>query len=71
MAVASTLSIEGKYQKEVLTNAMEKQTTTGNQASRIVRGNLEEWVRRKVQEFIQSILEEEIAELLAHFAGPG
>jgi len=43
---------------------MGKQTTTGNQASRIVWDNLEEWVRRKVQEFIQSLLEEEIAELL-------
>jgi transposase-like protein len=32
--------------------------------SRIVWDNLEEWVRRKVQEFIQSLLEEEIAELL-------
>jgi len=43
---------------------MGKQTTTGNQASRIVWDNLEEWVRREVQEFIQSLLEEEIAELL-------
>ena len=43
---------------------MGKQTTTGNQASSIVWDNLEEWVRRKVQEFIQSLLEEEIAELL-------
>src|SRR4030067_1206747 len=43
---------------------MGKQTITGNQASRIVWNNLEEWVRRKVQEFIQSLLEEEIAELL-------
>jgi transposase-like protein len=43
---------------------MGKQTTNGSQASRIVWDNLEEWVRRKVQEFIQSILEEEIAELL-------
>jgi transposase-like protein len=53
-----------KQQKEVLTTAMGKQTITGNQASRIVWDNLEEWVRRKVQEFIQSLLEEEIAELL-------
>jgi len=50
--------------KEVLTTAMRKQTTTENQASRIVWDNLEEWVRRKVQEFIQSLLEEEIVELL-------
>jgi len=45
---------------------MEKQTITGNQASRIVWDNLEEWVRRRVQQFIQSILEEEIAGLLGH-----
>src|SRR3989304_1663332 len=43
---------------------MGKQTPTGNQASSIVWDNLEEWVRRKVQEFIQSLLEEEITELL-------
>ena len=43
---------------------MGKQTTTGNQASRVVWDNLEEWARKKVQEFIQSLLEEEIAELL-------
>jgi len=51
--------------KEVPTTAMGKQTTTGNQASRIVWDNLEEWVRKKVQEFIQSLLEEEVTELLA------
>jgi len=39
---------------------MGKQTTTGNQVSRVVWDNLEEWVRKKVQEFIQSLLEEEI-----------
>jgi len=43
---------------------MGKQTTNGSQASRIVWDNLEEWVRRKVQEFIQSLLEEEVTELL-------
>lgn len=43
---------------------MGKQTTTGSQTSRIVWDNLEEWVRRKVQEFIQSLLEEEITELV-------
>jgi len=43
---------------------MGKQTTTGSQTSRIVWDNLEEWARRKVQEFIQSLLEEEITELL-------
>jgi transposase-like protein len=53
-----------KQQKEVLTTVMGKRIITGNQASRIVWDNLEEWVRRKVQEFIQSLLEEEIAELL-------
>jgi len=53
-----------KRQKEVLTTAMGKQTTSGSQPSRIVWDNLEEWVRRKVQEFIQSLLEEEVTELL-------
>ncbi len=43
---------------------MGKQTTTGSQTSRVVWYDLEEWVRRKVQEFIQSLLEEEIIELL-------
>jgi len=43
---------------------MGKETTTGSQPSIIVWDNLEEWVRRKVQEFIQSLLEEEITELL-------
>lgn len=43
---------------------MGKQTTTGSQTSRIVWDNLEEWVRRKVQEFIQALLEEEITDLL-------
>jgi len=43
---------------------MGKQTITGSQESRVIWDNLEDWVRRKVQEFIQSLLEEEIAELL-------
>jgi len=43
---------------------MGKLITTGRQTSRIVWDDLEEWVRRKVQEFIQSLLEEEITELL-------
>jgi len=43
---------------------MEKQTTNGSQSSIIVWDNLEEWVRKKVQEFIQSLLEEEVTELL-------
>ena len=43
---------------------MGKLTTTESQTSKIVWDNLEEWVRRKVQEFIQSLLEEEITELL-------
>jgi putative transposase len=51
-------------QKEVLTTAMGKQTIIGHQRSRIIWDNLEEWIRRKAQEFIQSLLEEEIAELL-------
>jgi putative transposase len=43
---------------------MGKQSTNGGQPSRVVWDNLEEWVRRKVQEFIQSLLEEEITELV-------
>ena len=43
---------------------MIKQTIKGSQPSIIVWDNLEEWVRRKVQEFIQSLLEEEVTELL-------
>ena len=44
--------------------AMRNQTTNGSRTSRIVWDDLEEWVRGKVQEFIQSLLEEEITELL-------
>lgn len=43
---------------------MGKQTTSGDGKSRIIWDNLEEWVRNKVQEFIQSLLEDEITELL-------
>jgi len=43
---------------------MGKETTKEGKPSIIVWDNLEEWVRRKVQEFIQSLLEEEITELL-------
>ena len=43
---------------------MGKLITSGRQRSRITWDDLEEWVRRKVQEFIQSLLEEEITELL-------
>ena len=51
---------------------MRKQTTNGSQASRacpvpdtgVIWDNLEEWVRRKVQGFIQSVLEEEVTELI-------
>ena len=43
---------------------MRKQTTNGDQPSTVVWDNLEEWVRSKVQEFVQSLLEEEVTELL-------
>jgi transposase-like protein len=43
---------------------MGKQTTNGDQPSIVVWDNLEEWVRREVQGFIQSLLEEEVTELL-------
>src|SRR4030042_76862 len=43
---------------------MRKQTTNGSLPSNVVWDNLEGWVREKVQEFIQSLLEEEIMDLL-------
>ena len=43
---------------------MGKQTIKGSRSSKVIWEDLEEWVRRKVQEFIQSLLEEEITELL-------
>jgi len=43
---------------------MGKQTTNGSQPSIVVWDNLEEWVRRNVQGFIQSLLEEEVTELI-------
>lgn len=43
---------------------MRKQSTTEGHTSRIVWDNLEEWARRKVQEFVQSLLEEEVTELV-------
>jgi transposase-like protein len=43
---------------------MGKQNIKGSRSSKVVWEDLEEWVRRKVQEFIQSLLEEEITELL-------
>jgi len=64
LAAASTLSVGERNRKEVLTTTMGKQTTTGSQPSKVVWDNLEEWVRRKVQEFIQSLLEEEVTESL-------
>ena len=43
---------------------MRKLTTVGRQPSRVMWNDLEEWARLKVQEFIQSLLEDEITELL-------
>jgi transposase-like protein len=43
---------------------MEKQTTNESDPSRVVWDNLEWWARGKVQEYIQTLLEEEITELL-------
>jgi transposase-like protein len=43
---------------------MGKQTIIERGASRVVWNNLEGWVRIKVQEFIQALLEEEITKLL-------
>jgi putative transposase len=43
---------------------MRKQTTNGSHPSIVVWENLEEWARKKVQEFIQCVLEEEVTGLL-------
>jgi transposase-like protein len=43
---------------------MDKLTTESRDTSSIVWENLEEWVRGKVQELIQTILEEEVTELV-------
>lgn len=43
---------------------MKKQTTSKLQTSRVIWSDLEEWVRLKVQEFIQNLLEDEVTELL-------
>jgi len=43
---------------------MENPNTTQGQSPSIIWDDLEEWVRLKVQEFIQSLLEEEIVELM-------
>lgn len=43
---------------------MDKVTTESRETSSIVWENLEGWVRGKVQEFVQAILEEEVTELV-------
>ena len=43
---------------------MDKLTTESRDRSSIVWENLEEWVRGKVQEFIQCLMEEEVTELI-------
>jgi len=43
---------------------MGKLTTAGRQTSSVIWDYLDDWVRMKVQEFIQAVLEEEITELL-------
>ena len=44
---------------------MKKETINGKERSRVVWEDLEEWVRQKVQGFVQTIMEEEVTELLA------
>jgi putative transposase len=44
--------------------AMAKLTTASTEPSRIIWEEREEWVRQKVQELVQAILEEEVTELL-------
>ena len=43
---------------------MRKQSIAAGRTSRVVWENLEEWARKKVQEFVQSLLEEEVTELV-------
>lgn len=43
---------------------MRKRITKSQEASRVVYGELEEYARRRVQEFIQGLLEEEVSEFL-------
>jgi len=43
---------------------MRKQSIVEGRTSSVVWDNLEEWARRKVQEFVQSLLEEEVTELV-------
>jgi hypothetical protein len=43
---------------------MKKKITKGLEASRVVYSELEGYARRKVQEFIQALLEEEVTEFL-------
>ena len=43
---------------------MDKLTMESRDTSSVIWENLEEWVRGKAQEFIQSILEEEVTDLL-------
>jgi hypothetical protein len=65
LRAASILPIkrEIKIEKEELTT-MVKQTTQDKGSSSIIWNSLEEMVRIKVREFIQSLLEAEIEELL-------
>jgi hypothetical protein len=60
---ASNLPPEKQNQEGGLT-AMEKVNTTDQDSSRITWNQLEEWARGKVQDLIQTLLEEEITELL-------
>jgi hypothetical protein len=48
----------------VLITAMKKQIIIASQRLKVIWDNPKEWVRRKMQESIQSLLEEETAELL-------
>ena len=50
---------------------MVKQTTASNESSSRIWNNLEEMVRMKVREFIQSLLEDEVTELLRRASQSG
>jgi len=44
---------------------MGKETIVGRETSRVIWDDLEEWIRQRVQDFVQTVLEEEVTELLS------
>jgi putative transposase len=62
--MASILPIKRPIKIEEELTIMVKQTTLNNGSSNLIWDNLEEMVRHKIREFIQSLLESEVEELL-------